>query len=364
MNEEPRTFRLDHASARRLVVAALSLIVVLQVSEWLFGATASFLFMLMLAWLVSIAMEPPVAALERRGVKRGMGAGIVLGVTALAVVGFLSAFGTMFFGQLAQAVQDLPNVIDTVVRWANGAFHTNLSATAITDQLSLSPEKVASVAGSVAGGVFGIVSSIVGFVFQLVTIAVFAFYLSADAASVRRTVASWLRPERQKVFITIWDIAGAKTGGFVLSRVVLAALSAFAHVMAFWAIGVPYWMPLGLFAGITSQFIPTVGTYIGIVVPVAFAAVQQPMDCLWIIGFATVYQQIENYIIGPRISRATMDVHPAVALASVFIGAEVFGPIGALIGIPIAAALIAVIDTYGHRYELLPELHEGTASEN
>ena len=90
--------------------------------------------------------------------------------------------------------------------------------------------------------------------------------------------------------------------------------------------------------------------------PVAFAAVSNPIDCLWIAGFATVYQQIENYVLGPRVSRATMDLHPALALASVFIGAEVFGPIGALIGIALAAALLAVVDTYGKRYELVPEL--------
>lgn len=337
---------------------ALVLWVGLQVTLWLFGVTQNFLFMLLLAWLISIAMEPPVALLEQRGMKRGGAAGVVLlGIIALSI-GFLSVFGGLFFGQLADAVQALPRVIDTTVAWANSTFDANLNAATITDQLSLTPEKVAEIASSVAGGVMGVVSGIVGFVFETLTILMFAFYLSADAHSVRRTVASWLRPDRQKVFLTVWDIAVAKTGGFVVSRLLLAALSAMAHIAAFWAIGVPYWMPLGLFAGVVSQFIPTFGTYIGIVVPVAFAAVDQPLDCLWIVAFATVYQQVENYVLSPRVSRATMDLHPALTLASVFIGAEVFGPVGALIGIPMAAALIAVIDTYGKRYELVPELHD------
>jgi predicted PurR-regulated permease PerM len=117
-------------------------------------------------------------------------------------------------------------------------------------------------------------------------------------------------------------------------------------------------MPMGLFAGIVSQFIPTIGTYVGIIVPAAFAAPNEPLDALWIVLFATVYQQIENYVLGPRISKATMDLHPAITLAAVFIGAALIGPIGAIIGIPIAAAVIAVLDTYGHRYELVPELHD------
>lgn len=350
--------RLDHASVRRLLLMAISMWVGLQATLWLFGVTENFLFMLLLSWLLSIAMEPPVAALELRGMKRGGGAGLVLLGLIVFALGFLSLFGGLFFGQLADAVQALPGVIDSAVTWANDTFHANLDASTITDQLSLTPDKVASIASSVAGGVMGVVSGIVAFIFEMLTILMFAFYLSAEAPGVRRTVASWLRPDRQKVFLRVWDIAVAKTGGFVVSRVLLALLSAMAHVLAFWVIGVPYWMPLGLFAGVVSQFIPTFGTYIGIVVPVAFAAVVEPLDCIWIVGFATVYQQIENYVLSPRVSRATMDLHPALTLAAVFIGAAVFGPIGALIGIPIAAALIAVIDTYGKRYDLIPELHD------
>lgn len=351
--------RLDRASTRRLMIMGLVIWVALQVVLWLFDVTQNFLFMLLLAWLIAIAMEPPVAALERRGMKRGGGAGLVLAGSVLGGIGFLSLFGGLFFGQLAEAVQAVPGVIETTVQWVNSTFDAKIDPATITDQLSLTPDKVTAIATSVAGGVLGIVSGIVGFVFETLTILMFAFYFSAESVSVRRTVASWLRPDRQKVFITVWGIAVAKTGGFVVSRVLLATISAVAHVLAFWIIGVPYWMPMGLFAGVVSQFIPTIGTYIGIVVPMAFAAVTEPLDCLWIVGFATVYQQIENYVLGPRVSRATMDLHPALALASVFIGAEVFGPIGALIGIPIAAALIAVVDTYGKRYELVPELDEG-----
>ena len=355
--EQQPTLRLDHASIRRIIMMALGLWVGLQVLEWLFGVTQSFLFMLLISWLVSIGMEPPVAALERRGLKRGAGAGLVLLALILAFVGFLSAFGTLFFGQLSQAVQALPTVVTSAVSWVNSTFNANLDAATITSQLSLTPDRVASVAGNVAGGVLGVVSSVVGFLFEGLTVLIFAFYLSAEAPQVRRMVAAWLKPDRQKVFVTVWDIAVAKTGGFVVSRLVLAVFSAAAHTLAFWLIGVPYWMPLGLFAGITSQFIPTFGTYLGIIVPVAFAAMTQPLDMLWIVAFATVYQQVENYVLGPRVSKATMDMHPAFTLAAVFVGAAVFGPIGALIGIPIAAALIAVVDTYGRRYQLVPELH-------
>lgn len=358
MSEPSLSVRLERDAIRRLVIAGVAVWLALKALLWGFEASGHFLFVLLLSWLLAIAMEPPVAALARRGWRRGLAAGVVLLGILLSVIGFLSAFGGMFFAQLSQAVQALPGVVDSIVQWANSTFDANLNAETITNELALTPDKIASIAGSVAGGVVGVVTSVVGFLFELLTILVFAFYLSAESPDVRKTVASWLSPNRQHVFVTVWDIAVAKTGGFVVSRIVLAALSAAAHVTAFWFIGVPYWFPMGLFAGIVSQFIPTIGTYVGIIVPAAFAAPAEPLDALWILAFATVYQQVENYVLGPRISKATMDLHPAITLAAVFLGAALMGPIGAVIGIPIAAALMAVLDTYGHRYDLVPELHE------
>ena len=152
---------------------------------------------------------------------------------------------------------------------------------------------------------------------------------------------------------------------YVVSKVALAALSAFFHAVFFAIIGVPYWLPLGVLAGIVGQFIPTIGTYIGVALPALFTLVSdRPINALWIAVFATVYQQIENYVFTPRISRRTMDVHPAVALGSVIAGAALFGPIGALIGIPLAAAALSIIDTFTHRHELLPELASLEDAEN
>ena len=165
------------------------------------------------------------------------------------------------------------------------------------------------------------------------------------------------------MFVTVWDIAVTKTGGFVVSKVILATLSSLAHSIAFFVIGVPYWLPMGVFAGVVSQFIPTIGTYIGIIVPATFAAFEQPIDVVWIVAFATLYQQLENYVFTPRVSRVTMDIHPALALGSVFLGVALFGPIGAIIGIPLAAAALAVMDTYGKRRELIPELQVRTKGE-
>src|SRR6478609_12225606 len=163
-------------------------------------------------------------------------------------------------------------------------------------------------------------------------------------------------PRVQEVFITVTEITMAKTGGYVVSKIVLAAASAFFHGIFFAAIGVPYWLPFALFAGITAQFVPILGTYLGIILPVLATVFTSPWTAVAIIAFAAVYQQIETYFFTPHVSKKTMDVNPAIALAAVFVGAAVWGPLGALIGIPLAAAGVAILDTYKRSYELIPEI--------
>ena len=128
------------------------------------------------------------------------------------------------------------------------------------------------------------------------------------------------------------------------------------HGVVFVIIGVPHWLPFALLVGVTAQFVPLIGTYIGIILPVLATVFDSPVKALLIIAFAAVYQQIESYVFTPRVSQKTMDVNPAIALAAVFVGAAVWGPIGALIGIPLVAAIVAIAETYSRRYDLIPEL--------
>jgi predicted PurR-regulated permease PerM len=185
----------------------------------------------------------------------------------------------------------------------------------------------------------------------------FAFYFASETPKIRRSIASWLPAKQQVVFTTVWKVATEKTGGFVISRVILATINSVITSVFLLIIDVPYWLPLGLFTGIISQFIPTIGSYLGGIIPAIVAVVNEPIDGLFVVIFVTIYQQIENYLLTPRVSSMTMNIHPAVAFASVIIFASFFGPVGALIGVPIAAAIIALVQTYGKRYEIIDELH-------
>ena len=360
---QPVPVRFENKALRRSVVSVLLVFLGFTVAIWLFGQLNHFLLVLLLAWLLSIAMEPGVAWLSNHGWRRGAATGLVLLLIVIVALAFLGLFGGLFFTQLAELVQQLPAIVTDIITWLNSSFGLKLDPDNVLELLQISPSQITSVATNLAGGVLGVFGLLFGTLFDALTMLVFAFYFPADGPRLRRAIGSWLPLESQKVFVTVWDIAVTKTGGFVVSKVILATLSALAHSIAFFVIGVPYWLPMGVFAGVVSQFIPTIGTYIGIIVPAAFAAFEQPIDVVWIVVFATLYQQLENYVFTPRVSRVTMDIHPALALGSVFLGVAIFGPIGAIIGIPLAAAALAVMDTYGKRRELIPELQVRTKGE-
>jgi predicted PurR-regulated permease PerM len=113
---------------------------------------------------------------------------------------------------------------------------------------------------------------------------------------------------------------------------------------------------MALWVGLVSQFIPTIGTYLAGALPVIIALVEgEPIKALVVLIVVVAYQQVENYLVAPRITRTTLEIHPAVAFGSVIAGAALFGITGALLAIPVVATVQSVITVYGRRYELVEE---------
>ena len=138
---------------------------------------------------------------------------------------------------------------------------------------------------------------------------------------------------------------------------VLATINSVTTGIVFWAIGMPYWLALAIWTGVVAQFVPTIGTYIAIILPVIVGLISPtPWLGLAALVWALLYQQVENLTIEPRISARAVDVHPAVAFGFVMLGAALFGAAGALLAIPVGAMLLALMETYQARFDLVPEL--------
>ena len=168
-----------------------------------------------------------------------------------------------------------------------------------------------------------------------------------------RAICSVLPQEGQLVVLSLWELAIRKAGGYLYSRLLLATLSGVTSWIAFSIVGVPSPLALALWLGIVSQFIPVIGTYIGGALPLLIALLNQPSDALWVLGFLVLYQQVENYVLAPRVTAATMAIHPAVAFGAAIAGANILGPVGALLALPAAAIIQAFVSSYLHRHEVV-----------
>jgi predicted PurR-regulated permease PerM len=350
---------------RRAIVLILGLVIASRVLVWGFGELESFWYTLFFAFFIGLALEPIVTRLAARGMRRGLGTILVMVGLALSAAAFFAVFGNLLADQLAQLVRSLPDTLDQIVAWVNDKFGTQLNPTTILDTLGLGAGDIAKIATNLGVGLLSVLGTAIGWVFSAFTIALFAFYFAADGPKFRRAVASWLPPARQRTFLTVWDISTQKAGGYVISRGILAIVSAVFHGIVFYLLDLPYWLPLALWVGLVSQFIPTIGTYLAGALPIIIALVEgEPLKALAVLAAVTAYQQVENYFVAPRVTRSTLEIHPAVAFGSVIVGSALFGAMGALLAIPVVATIQSIISVYGHRYELVGEFwSDGSATD-
>ncbi|MEZ7131841.1 AI-2E family transporter [Nonomuraea sp. AD125B] len=312
----------------------------------------SLIAMLVMAWFLSLAMEPAVRRLSRR-VRRGTATLLVMTLFIVAVVVFFVLFGSLLVRQVAVLLKALPDVITGVVDRVNARFGTRYEISAILDSLNLTPQQAASYAQGALNGVLGLVGTVAGTVFNLFTLLLLTFYLSADGPALRRWIAQLLPGRVQQVFINVWDVSTVKTGGYVSSRLVLATINGVASALVFLALGMPSWLALGAWTGLVAQLVPTIGTYISIALPVVVGLVSpRPWIGLAALGWGVLYQQVENLTLEPKISSRAVDIHPGVSFAAVILGASLFGAMGALLAIPVVAMLHSLVDTFVTRQEL------------
>ena len=175
-----------------------------------------------------------------------------------------------------------------------------------------------------AGTAISTVSGFFSFLLNLMTVIMTTFYISAAGPKLRRAACQWMAPSAQRPgFLFVWTVSQTQISSFLFSRAILAVLNAFFTSICLMALHVPYWMPLALFCGVVSQFIPMLGTYIGGALPVLFAWGSCGLwQAIAVVAFICVYQQIENLIFAPKISRRTMDVNDAVAFLAVLASAR------------------------------------------
>jgi predicted PurR-regulated permease PerM len=351
---------LDNRVFRRRTLVVAGVLLVTAAALYLLFRLRSLIFMLFVAMFLAVAIEPAVHFLEKRGWKRGLATGLVFLVGFVLFALFLMLLVPLFVDQVNQLIDELPVYIETVTEQLSSWFNLELSTESLQQEAAGLPDLIFGAGGTILGGVVSITTGVFSFLFFVTTVAIFTFYMVADLPKLQRTVLSTMNAKRQREALHIWDVAVEKMGGYIYSRLILALLSGFLTALFLTILDVPFAISLGVWVGVLSQFIPVVGTYLAAILPAVVALSSQGVGTMvWVILYFLAYQQIENYLIAPRITERTMEIHPAVSIGAIIIGSALLGPIGVILALPMAGIIQALIsETRREHAVILDDEHE------
>jgi predicted PurR-regulated permease PerM len=323
------------------------------VAKHLWQRLDGLVLLLVISLFFALAIEPGVNRLARRGWRRGRATALILLGGLLLVLVFVAAIGTYVGTQVADLLQNSESYITDIVDNVNDTFGTELDPQDVIDEFNDPNGRVQEFIDSQRDKAVSLSLAALGGLLQAFSVMLFTYYLVADGPRLRRIICSRMRPDHQRAVLAAWELAVTKTGGYLYSRALLAIVSTIFHWIVFQAAGIEAPIPLALWVGFVSQFLPVVGTYIAGVLPVAIAFIDSPAKALVVLGFIVVYQQLENYFFAPRITARTMELHPAVAFGAALAGIELLGVAGAVLALPAAAMLQALAGEWGHRHEVI-----------
>jgi predicted PurR-regulated permease PerM len=315
-----------------------------------FSAITGVLTLLLFAEFIALALEPGVTWFARRGWKRGTATGLLMAMVSGVIVASFILIVPPFISQLASIFDQAPELIASLA----DKVGIDVSTQDIQSAIESNRESLANLASDLASNVVNITGAVLGAIGNIFTVGLLAFYLTAEAPRVRRSVLTLFGQRRQEHVLQLWEISIDKVGGYLYSRALMALLSGTFAFVILLILDVPFAAPLAIFVGFISQFVPVVGTYIAYALPIAIALASGGFgDAIVLLVFALIYQQLENLFINPRLSAKTMQLHPAIAFVAALIGGSIGGVAMAFLSLPIAAIIQAFGSTFLIRHDVV-----------
>ena len=303
-------------------------------------AVQSVLVLLLTAAFLAIGLNPAVEALERRAMRRGFAVGLVL----LGVLLFFTGFGFAVVPPILEQAQEFSESAPDYLRQLQdndriASLDERFGLLERVERMLDDPEQIGVTA---AGGVLGVGKVVFGAFFSTLTVLIVTLYFLANLPAIKAHAYRLVPRSRRARVGLLTDEILSRVGGYVAGAVAIASLSGLSTFLLLRALDVDYAVALGMLVFLTG-LIPLIGATIGavFVTTVAlFTSVQAGIICA---VFYLVYQQVENYFLYPRIMQASVDVSPAATVVAVLVGGSLLGVLGALLAIPLAAALSLVL---------------------
>ena len=288
-------------------------------------------------------LNPVVTRLHARGMARWMGSCL----SYLILMGFLTLIGFLVFPSLADQGRDLADDFPTIYDKLVADLEDFASGLGIGDLDLPSYEELRDNLTGGEGDFFAeqfrrltdVTLSVLEAAFLLLLAPVIAFYLLLDLPKVRSKVIS-LVPERHRVEVVfVARELGLAVGGFLRGQLLVALIVGVMTSVGFWAVGLPFWLLIGMIAGLLN-IIPFIGPWVGGTLGVLVAlATRDLQTAAWAGLVALIVQQIDNHFVSPTVLRATVRIHPAMIILGLVLGASLGGFWGVVLAVPVMASV-------------------------
>jgi predicted PurR-regulated permease PerM len=323
-----------------VTIGALLALTMLQA---LASASAVFILIIISIFLAA-GLNPAVMFFQNRGLNRGASVGAVMASVLLFVAAFIAIAVPPLIDQGNQLLDNAPALIKDL---NNNAFINDLNNKyGVIDSLQTKIDsliKDGQFAITAFGGVIGVGKAVVSGLVSTITILVLTLYFLASLPQVINIGLRFVPATRRDRVSKLTNAIVGRIGSFVGGQAIIAALAATFILIMGLIVGMPYPGPLAMVVLICG-FIPLVGHFIGMSIVTVVSLTDSLTTAAIALGAYILYVQIENYVITPRIMRKSLAIPGLVTIIAALLGASLLGLVGGLLAVPIAAAVLLILD--------------------
>lgn len=341
-------------------VTVISVVAVAWLLVWIIGQIVEILVLLLVSVILAAGLAPAVGLMMRwripGGARLSRGVAIFvlyLGILA-AVLLILSMILVPVVNESSRFVQQFPQFLKQLSAWLLDLQTKWPWLPDIGGMLSNLPP-LATQVSRLGPGAASVAFRFIGAVGAVITVLVFTFYMLLGGAEIKRGFIALFPPAEHARVGLVLDRIGAKFGGWLRAQLLLSASVAVPVAVGLSLLRMPYPFLLGVIAGI-GELVPMVGPTLGAAVAILVGLSQQPWQLVSVIIFYVIILNVEPHILVPRIMSRVVGMSPILTLVALLTGIKLLGILGALLAVPVAAALQVIVG------EVVEEVLAGSAA--
>ncbi|MDG6102153.1 AI-2E family transporter [Dactylosporangium aurantiacum] len=326
----------DFGRAYRWAVAAGLGLLTVAAGAFALYTVRQILVQVIIAVFVAVSLDPAVRLLIRRGVRRSVAVAVIVVLALLVLAGFVWSMVPPLVGQGGDLLRNIPQYLQELPERSQ-TYREVADRYGLTEKLT---EYAKTLPAKVGGGALGVLTGIFSALLNVLLVTVLTIYFMADLPRVRRGIVRLVprqgRPRAAQAINVVVD----KVGGYMIGNLIISLFAGVSSFVCLFLLDVPFALPLAFFVAVTD-LIPLIGATVGAVGCTVVALVTGDLwpTAVVVAVFFLLYQQLENYLIAPRVLRNTVDLSSIAVLLAALVGGAILGVVGALMAIPVVAAV-------------------------